>query len=122
MNKNMKKPPHNSTRKKAMLEALTASKGIVTNACAVVGIDRGTHYNWLKEDADYAKAVADLDNVVLDFAENKLHELIDSGDTTATIFFLKTKGKKRGYIEKQEHEHSFKENAPSWLGSINEES
>jgi len=85
-----------------MLEALKKSLGIVTKAVEMVGIDRQTHYNWLKDDADYKAKVEALDDVVLDFAESKLHQSINNGSDTATIFFLKTKGKKRGYIEKQE--------------------
>ena len=41
-------------------------------------------------------------NIVLDFAESQLHKQILDGSTTATIFLLKTKGKSRGYIERQE--------------------
>jgi hypothetical protein len=99
----MNKDIQNSTLKKnAMLEALKKSLGIVTKAVEMVGIDRQTHYNWLKDDADYKAKVEALDDVVLDFAESKLHQSINNGSDTATIFFLKTKGKKRGYIEKQE--------------------
>jgi hypothetical protein len=29
-------------------------------------------------------------------------KLIENGDNSSTIFFLKTKGKKRGYIERSE--------------------
>jgi hypothetical protein len=43
-----------------------------------------------------------LENVTLDFAESQLHKQVKEGNTTATIFLLKTKGKKRGYIERQE--------------------
>ena len=89
-------------KKSAMLEALKKHLNIVTTACKDVGIDRSTHYEWLKNDPDYKAKVEALDDVVLDFAESKLHQSINNGSDTATIFFLKTKGKKRGYVEKQE--------------------
>ena len=92
----------NSTLKRAMIEALEKSLGIVTTACKSVGIDRGTHYNWLKDDEEYKKAVLGIEDIALDFAESKLHKSIEKGSDTATIFFLKTKGKKRGYIERNE--------------------
>lgn len=89
-------------KKELMLEALKKSLGIVTTACQNVGISRVTHYEWLNTDPEYKRQVEALDEVVLDFAESKLHQSINNGSDTATIFFLKTKGKKRGYIEKQE--------------------
>jgi hypothetical protein len=88
--------------KKAMLAALEKSLGIVTTACKEVGIVRQTHYNWMEADPEYKAAVESVSDSVLDFAESKLHGLIDSGDTAATIFYMKTKGKKRGYVERQE--------------------
>jgi hypothetical protein len=88
--------------KKAMLDALEKSLGVVTSACKSVGIARQTHYEWMKEDADYKAAVDELSDVAIDFAESQLHKQIKEGNSTATIFFLKTKGKKRGYIERQE--------------------
>jgi len=36
------------------------------------------------------------------FAESELMKLIKEGNVAATIFFLKTQGKKRGYVERQE--------------------
>ena len=88
--------------KKNMLRALEKTMGVVTPACKKVGIDRATHYRWCEKDPEYKLAVDDLENLVLDFAESKLHEQINEKNTTATIFFLKTKGKMRGYIERQE--------------------
>jgi hypothetical protein len=95
---------NNDITKKAMLEALEKSLGVVTSACKTVDISRETHYRWLREDADYKAAVEALSDVALDFAESQLHKQIKEGNSTATIFYLKTKGKKRGYIERQEVE------------------
>jgi hypothetical protein len=93
-----------NTKKDQMLEALERSLGIVTTACNAVGIGRTTHYQWMKDDPDYKQAVQAIDGRVLDFAESHLHKLIKEGNPAATIFFLKTKGKGRGYIERQEIE------------------
>ena len=96
----------NPTQKKAMIQALEKSLGVVTSACKSVGINRSTHYEWMKTDEEYKKEVEDVENVALDFAESQLHKQIKEGNTAGTIFYLKTKGKKRGYIEKSEIEHS----------------
>jgi len=93
-----------NTKKEAMLEALERSLGIVTTACNAVGIGRTTHYQWMKDDPEYKQAVKSIEDRTLDFAESHLHKLIREGNPAATIFFLKTKGKGRGYIERQEIE------------------
>lgn len=102
----MKQKPTVSIRKKAMLAALEKSLGVVTTACKAIGISRETHYSWLEKDEKYKEAVNELDNIALDFAETKLHSNISKGSDTAIIFYLKTKGKKRGYIEKSEIDHT----------------
>jgi hypothetical protein len=88
--------------KKAMLEALEKSLGVVTTACKSVGIGRTTHYMWLDEDPQYRRNVESISDIAVDFAESSLHKQIKDGNPTSTIFFLKTKGKKRGYVERQE--------------------
>ena len=88
--------------KKALVEALEKSLGVVSTACKAAGISRDTHYRWLKEDPDYKAQVEELSEVAIDFAESHLHKLIKDGNPAATIFFLKTKGKNRGYVERQE--------------------
>jgi len=94
--------------KKAILEALEQTLGVVTSACRKVGVGRTTFYGWLNDDEEFAKAVQDIENVALDFAESQLHQQIKSGNPTSTIFYLKTKGKKRGYIERMETENTNK--------------
>ena len=91
--------------KKALLKALEKSLGVVTTACRQVGIGRTTFYNYVNEDETFRKNVEDINNIALDFAESQLHKQIQEGNTTATIFLLKTKGKKRGYVERQEIQH-----------------
>ena len=88
--------------KKGLIEALEKSLGVVTTACKQVGIGRTTFYNYYNEDKEFAKKVDDIENVALDFAESQLHKQIQDGSTAATIFLLKTRGKKRGYVERQE--------------------
>jgi cell division protein FtsI/penicillin-binding protein 2 len=94
----MNKTEHN---KKALLEALEKSLGIVTTACKQVGIGRTTYYEYLK-DKDFKKEVDSVQDIALDFAESQLHKQIQAGNTAATIFLLKTKGKGRGFVERQE--------------------
>jgi hypothetical protein len=111
----------NATRKKAMIEALQKSLGIVTTACKLVGIDRVTHYRWLDEDSGYAEQVEAIKDIALDFAESQLHKRMQNGSDTAIIFYLKTQGKKRGYIEKTELELSGKIELPKFTWADDKE-
>jgi len=88
--------------KKGMLEALTTSLGIVSTACETVGISRTTYYKYYNEDTEFKNQADDVSEIAIDCAESKLFELVKAGNITAIIFFLKTKGKKRGYVERQE--------------------
>ena len=89
-------------KKEQLLQALTKSLGIVSTACASVGMSRTTYYKYYNEDDDFKTLVDDISDVAIDFAESKLFDLMREGHPTAIIFYLKTKGKKRGYVEKQE--------------------
>lgn len=92
--------------KKQMIEALKETLGVVSPACDSVGIARSTHYNWMQNDPQYKHEVESLLDFQIDFVESKLFENINNGDITSTIFYLKTKAKKRGYIERQEFDHT----------------
>ncbi len=99
-------PTNTNILKKAMIEALEKSLGVVTTAAKAVGIDRSTHYDWYNNDPEYRAAVDSISDIALDFAESQLHKQIQGGEVSSTIFYLKTKGKKRGYVERTEVEHS----------------
>jgi hypothetical protein len=99
-------------RKKLMLSALTETLYDVTSACKIADVPRRTFYNWMNEDEEFKQAVEEIPEIVLDVAEQSLLKKIKGGDTIAIIFYLKTKGKKRGYIEKQEIDNNHKFDTP----------
>ncbi len=91
--------------KRVMLEVLAKKRGIVTRACEAAKIGRTTFYEWTESDEAFKKAVDDVQEQALDFVEGRLLDTIESdkmGSVTAQIFYLKCKGKKRGYVERTE--------------------
>lgn len=106
--------------KKRFLEVLKHSRGIISSACESVDMSRQTYYNWLAADEEFKIAVDEVQESMIDFVESKLMEKINGisqvsftakgeevvyeqpPSDTAIIFYLKTKGKKRGYVEKTE--------------------
>lgn len=88
--------------KENLIKALEKSMGVVTTACKNVGIHRSTFYEYYNNDEDFQKEINDIGNVALDFTESKMFEQIQNGNTQLIKFYLATKGKKRGYIERQE--------------------
>ena len=89
-------------RKRAVISALESSLGIVTTACKKVGIGRTQFYNWVKTDEDFAQQVKDIENIAFDFVESQLFRQIQENNVQATMFYLRTKGKNRGYSERTE--------------------
>lgn len=89
-------------------EALRETKGLITMAARWIGQTYGisiTHgaISLRVASSEHLRQVRrECEEDGLDFAECKLLDLIKSGDRTAIIFYLKCKGKERGYIERKE--------------------
>ena len=92
--------------KQTFITQLHKNMGNVSTTCSECKISRQTYYDWMKDDKEFKSHIENVDEYILDVAETSLHDQIKEGNTTATVFFLKTRGRKRGYIEKQELEHS----------------
>lgn len=105
--------------KAAMIWSMEQRRGIVVHAAKLACVHRDTHYQWIKDDPEYLFAIDVAKQSAIDHVESKLFELIDGvtllhrgdiykqpPDTTACIFYLKTIGKARGYVEKNIIEHS----------------
>ncbi len=90
--------------KEIMLKELILSLGNVTTACIETGIDRKTYYKWIDKDKEFKQSVDSIPDITLDHYEKRLHELIDGGNVIATLFALKSKGKKRGWEDSTKHE------------------
>ena len=83
--------------KPKMLEALERNLGVVTAACKECNISRNAFYEWCREDPKYNQEVENIMEVRLDFAESQLLKNIREGISSDIQFFLKKKGKSRGY-------------------------
>ncbi len=98
----MAKTTKSDILKRQLLEALEKTLGVVTTACINVGVARSTFYDWYNADEAFKEAVDSIGDVAIDFVESQLFKQIKKCVPASTIFYLKTKAKKRGYIEKQE--------------------
>ncbi len=87
---------------KRIIKALKETNGLLTMAAAKSGIGYRTVCRYVAEFPSVKEAAQDAKEAMLDFAEGKLYMKIKDGDNTAIIFYLKTQGKARGYIERQE--------------------
>ncbi|MGY5550789.1 phBC6A51 family helix-turn-helix protein [Riemerella anatipestifer] len=92
------KTQHN---KELLLSCLKDTLGIVNSACIKAGIARETYYRWYRADKEFRRRADDITETQIDVAEASLLRKIKDGDTTSIIFYLKTRGKDRGYMEKQ---------------------
>ena len=84
------------------IEAIQESGGFVTEVARRLGITRRHVYNLRDKYVTVAEALVDERERQLDHAELQLHKQIKAGNMTAIIFYLKTQGKQRGYVERQE--------------------
>lgn len=85
--------------KKLLIEALDAYHGVVTDALRATGVSPTCYYGYLGNDPEFARAVEDVKEQAIDFVETQLFKQIEGGNHISTIFYLKTRGKKRGYTE-----------------------
>lgn len=91
--------------KKAQVLKIFEKKGAnVSATCSAANIGRRTFYYWRENDKDFDVACKDIEDSLVDFAESMLVEKINDKDLTAIIFYLKTKGKDRGYVERTEQD------------------
>ena len=87
---------------KRMINEIRKAKGIKAVAARALECTRQTVDNYIERYKAVAEAYDEANETNIDFVESKLMQAINSGNITAMIFFLKTKGKDRGYVERRE--------------------
>jgi len=97
--------------KEKFIEAFESTACNVSVTCKKIGISRNCYYDWRKQDPIFEEAIVELEESLMDFAETMLYKGIKEGKTAELIFYLKTKGKKRGYVERLET-HDLTEREP----------
>jgi len=88
--------------KSVLLKHLEQNMGNVTLACHFAECNRSTYYRWYNGDIDFKTSVNDIQEAALDICEAEMWKLIKDGNVPTILFYLKCKGKNRGYVERQE--------------------
>ena len=83
--------------KAAVIQALQTYKGLLSLAARALGVTPQTLWNYRKRWPELEQVIADAEEEMLDTAELALYGKIAAGDLKAIMFYLKTKGNKRGY-------------------------
>jgi hypothetical protein len=104
-NPKIKKKPMDK-KHKDFLKVLKANAGLVMISCEKAGIHHSTYYDWKENIEGFDDEVYAINEAMLDMAEGKLYQNVQNNDNASIMFLLKCKAKHRGYIERQQVEHS----------------
>ena len=97
---------------KQISDALRANGGFVTYAASALNVSYQAIYQRIKRSPELEQVLREVQESHLDLAENELIKKVRDGDLGALCFFLKCKGKKRGYIEKAATDESERKPLP----------
>ncbi len=97
--KNLGGKPSLRKKKSTFLNAYDKSLCNISASCSIAKISRTTFYRWKAEDTYFAECIDDLIEENIDYVEQQLMKNIREQKEASIFFFLKTKGKHRGYIE-----------------------
>ena len=85
-----------------MIAAIERAEGNLSDAARYLGCVRQTVHNYVNKFVTVRQAYDNANEQFLDECEGQLRKLVRRGVFPAVVFALKTKGKSRGYVERQE--------------------
>jgi len=86
----------------AVLETHQNTYGNVLLTCKAHNISRQTFYRWKAKYDWFRIRVKENEESSIDYVESKLMQNIGKNKEASIFFYLKTKGKHRGYVERLE--------------------
>lgn len=86
---------------KQIIEALEKNGGMVTYAAKALGCHYHTVMNAIRTDKKVAAAYEEIKERVLDIAENRIEQDIINGNVETAKWYVRYKGKHRGYVDKE---------------------
>lgn len=92
----------NGYKAEQIIEAIEQAHGNLAAAARILGCTRQTIYNHMEKQSTVRAAYEEQRETLIDFTEDQLFKQVKAGNITAIIFTLKTIGKHRGYVERQE--------------------
>jgi hypothetical protein len=108
------------------IKVCNAKGGIISSVASALNVSRGTIYIWCSKNPKFEEAINDAREAFIDLAETQLQSLVkgipkiiinEKGQKefvgwevppseSAIIFSLRTLGRKRGYSERSEIDHT----------------
>jgi len=87
---------------KSIVDAVNSVNGMVYLAARKIGCNPQTIYNRMGKVPAIREAVENARGEMVDISEQKLRAAVMNGEPWAVAMVLKTLGKSRGYVERQE--------------------
>jgi hypothetical protein len=100
-NKNITKVTGYKVDKEELRKAIKNKVGLVSFIAQALNVERNTIYKSIKK-YGLEQEMEDARDTTIDLAESNIFSAMKSGDINVSMFYLKTIGKHRGYVEKTE--------------------
>lgn len=85
-----------------LVKLILSKRGNVSAVARSYRVSRKAIMDWIEEDPEAQRALKDARETALDDGEDALGKAVKKGEPWAVCFLLKTQGKERGYIERNE--------------------
>lgn len=103
---------------KGVAEQLRKYYGIQSNVARAYGVTPSAVSQYISKHPELQAVVAECEDTILDIGESALYASVIEKDPWAVKFLLSTKGKRRGYVERTEHEVSGRGGKPIEVRAI----